>query len=79
MKELIEKIKKAKEVAEKQFEAASEDNFNVETAIKFNHQCINDIVSPWVDPEGYEDYTDEQAVAAYGLENVMWFIEEANK
>lgn len=70
------RLKKAKEIAESQFELSQE--ISTENMIQFNYKGV-DIVNPWIDENGDKDFTTEQAIEHYGKENIERFINECNK
>lgn len=65
-----EQIAKVKEFAQEQFFESENGDENM---IHFMF-CAIKIVNPWIDDTGRFDFTDEEAVKHYGLENVMNFI-----
>lgn len=66
-----EEITKAKEIAENNFYESSE--IGDEGMISFEFNGIN-VINPWVSECGCFDFTDEEAIEYYGLENVLNFI-----
>ena len=69
-----EDIKKVKAIAEKNFIDSAE--VGDEGMVSFEFNGIK-IINPWIDETGRIDFTDEEAIKHYGLENVLNFIMNA--
>lgn len=71
MKITEKEIKKVKAIAEKNFIDSAEIGDEGMVSFEFNEMTI---INPWIDEFGDTEFTDEQAIEHYGLENVLNFI-----
>ena len=67
----FEEIAKAKEIANRNFDESALITDEDMTGFWFNGMKI---INPWIDEFGDKEFTDEQAIKHYGLENVLNFI-----